>query len=81
MSLTAEQKQDRERRRKNAEKQARYRERALVDPDGLRLVRLQVLVGKTAYLEFSRAKKRMHCTNREAAEAAIRLLGKHTAKQ
>ena len=81
MGLTTEQKQDRDRRRKNAEKQARYRERALTDPEGLKLARLQVLVSKTAVAEFGRIKKRMRWTNREAAEAAISLLSKHTTKR
>ena len=81
MGLTTEQKQDRDRRRKNAAKQARYRERALIDPAGLGLVRLQVLVSKTSHAEFSRAKKRKQWTNQEAMEAAISLLSKYTAKQ
>ncbi len=62
----------------NAEKQARYRERALHDPDGLLLARVQVLVGPGAWAKLKRIRKRTGWTQREIFERAIALLDDQT---
>lgn len=62
----------------NAEKQARYRERALRDPDGLLLTRVQVLIGPHAAANLKRIRKRMGWTVREAIEHGIGLADQDT---
>ncbi|MHB8388545.1 MAG: hypothetical protein ACYDBH_03060 [Acidobacteriaceae bacterium] len=67
-------KQDRARRQANAAKQARYRHRALHDPDGLLLTRVQALIGPRAAADLRRIKKRTGWTQQEIFERAIALL-------
>jgi hypothetical protein len=55
----------------NAEKQRRYRERALKDPDGLLLTRLQVFLSSSADATLNRICERTGKTKREIVEAAI----------
>lgn len=55
----------------NAAKQRRYRERALKDPDGLLLTRLQVLLCPSADATLKRICERTGRTRREIVEAAI----------
>ena len=55
----------------NAEKQRRYRERALKDPDGLLLTRLQVMLSPTADATLKRICERTGQTKRQVIEAAI----------
>ena len=55
----------------NAEKQRRYRERALKDPDGLLLTRLQVMLSPSAAATLTRICERTGKTKREIVEAAI----------
>ena len=62
----------------NAEKQARFRERALHDPDGLLLSRVQVLVGPKGFADLKRIRKRTGWTLRETIEHAIALLDSET---
>ncbi len=71
-------KQDRARRRANAEKQARYRARALKDPDGLLLTRVQALIGPRAAGDLGRIKKRTGWTQQKIFERAIALLDDET---
>jgi hypothetical protein len=58
----------------NAEKQRRYRERALKDPDGLLLSRLQVLVGPSTHAQLERLSAATGWTKRQIVEEAIRIL-------
>lgn len=62
----------------NAEKQRRYRERALKDPDGLLLTRLQVLLSPSADATLTRICERTGKTKREIVEAAILALDGYT---
>ena len=56
----------------NAEKQARYRQRALMDPDGLLLYRVQILVGPGAWANLKRIRKRTGwAMRRELARAML----------
>ena len=48
----------------NAGKQARYRERALRDPDRLPLTRVRVLIGPRAAMDLVRIRKRTGWTSR-----------------
>ena len=48
----------------NAGKQARYRERALRDPDRLLLTRVRVLIGPRAAMDLVRIRKRTGWTSR-----------------
>ncbi len=65
----------------NAEKQARFRERALHDPDGLLLSRVQVLVGPGAYGKLKRIRKRTGWTLRETIERALGMLDDATLEE
>ncbi len=73
MPLTREEKQARDRRKANAEKQARYRYRALHDPDGLLLVKVSALVSAHAGKNLQRLRKRTGWTVRECVERGIKL--------
>ena len=55
----------------NTDKQRRYRERALKDPDGLLLTRLQVMLSPTADATLKRICERTGQTKREIVESAI----------
>lgn len=55
----------------NAEKQRRYRERTLKDPDALLLTRLQVMLSPAADLTLKRICQRTGKSKREVIEAAI----------
>ena len=55
----------------NTDKQRRYRERALKDPDGLLLTRLQVMLSPSADATLKRICERTGQTKREIVEAAI----------
>lgn len=55
----------------NAEKQRRYRERALKDPDGLLLTRLQVMLSPSADATLKRICERTGKTKRQVIEDAI----------
>ncbi len=58
----------------NAEKQRRYRERALRDPDGLLLTRLQVLIGPGTAGDLERIVGATGWTKRQVIEQALKLL-------
>jgi hypothetical protein len=58
----------------NAQKQARYRERALKDPDGLLLSRLQVMISPPAHAALERFCAATGKTKRQAVEEALRHL-------
>jgi|GEM_PF-5832395 hypothetical protein len=62
----------------NAEKQRRYRERALKDPDGLLLTRLQVLIGPSAAADLARIREATGWTQRQIVERAIAELARRT---
>ena len=81
MRLTTDEKLGRARRKRNAEKQARYRYRALKDPDGLLLTRVAVLVGPRAAADLKRIRKRTGWTLRETVERAVKLLDADTRGQ
>ncbi len=55
----------------NAERQRQYRERALKDPDGLILTRLQVMLSAHATACLSRIVKATGKNKREVVEAAL----------
>lgn len=55
----------------NAERQRRYRERALKDPDGALLARLQVFIGAHEAENLERICQQKGCTKRQAVERAI----------
>ena len=55
----------------NTDKQRRYRERALKDPDGLLLKRLQVMLSPSADATLKRMCERTGQTKRQVIEAAI----------
>jgi hypothetical protein len=59
-----------------AERQRRYRERALRDPDGDLLTRLQVMVGPHAAANLERICQREGLTRRQAVETAINELAR-----
>ncbi|WP_123101630.1 hypothetical protein [Acidithiobacillus sulfuriphilus] len=59
-----------------AQRQREYRDRAMRDPDGLLLTRLQVLVNAQAAAGLDRIVQATGWTKREAVEAAIKLLEK-----
>jgi len=73
MSLPAEEKRIRAARKANAEKQARFRYRALHDPDGLLLVKVSALVSAGAAANLKRLRKRTGWTVRECIERGIKL--------
>jgi len=60
----------------NAEKQARYRERALHDPDGLLLTRLQVMLSPQANRALERICQATGKNRREVVENALLRLEK-----
>ncbi len=60
----------------NAEKQRRYRERALRDPDGLLLTRLQVLIAPRTAGDLERIVSETGWTKRQVIEHAIKLLAR-----
>lgn len=55
----------------NRERQRRYRERALRDPEGLLLTRLQVMISPEADGCLSRICEKTGMTKREAIEKAL----------
>lgn len=55
----------------NAERQRRYRQRALRDPDGLLLTRLQVLISPPAAAALERIEARTGMTRRAIVERAL----------
>jgi len=58
----------------NKTRQKAYRERALKDPDGLLLTRLQVLIGPSCNADLGRVIQAKGWTKREAVERAIKML-------
>ena len=54
-----------------AERQRRYRERALKDPDGTLLTRLQVMLGPHAAANLKRICQRGDMSKRQVVERAI----------
>ncbi len=54
-----------------AERQRRYRERALRDPDGSLLTRLQVMLSPTATANLERIAAQTGQTKREVVETAL----------
>lgn len=62
----------------NAEKQRRYRERAMKDPDGLLLTRLQVMLSSSADATLKRISERTGKTKREIVESAILAFDSYT---
>lgn len=62
----------------NAEKQARYRQRALRDPKGHLLTRIQVLIGPEAVAQLRAVRRRTGWTLRECVERAIGMLERDT---
>ena len=60
-----------EQKTNNAERQRRYRERALRDPGGLRLVRLQVMLSAEANGCLKRICERTGKTKKEVVELAL----------
>lgn len=55
----------------NAERQRQYRERALKDPDGLLLTRLQVFISPQAQGSLTRVCESTGKTKREVVEVAL----------
>ena len=55
----------------NAERQRRYRHRALKDPEGTLLTRLQVMLGAHADASLSRIVAATGMTKKEAVERAV----------
>ena len=55
----------------NAERQRRYRERALKDPDGLLLTRLQVMLSPSADGALRRLADHTGLTKRQVVEQAL----------
>ena len=55
----------------NAERQRRYRERAMRDPEGLLLTRLQVLLSPSADGALRRLVEHTGSTKREVVEQAL----------
>ncbi len=62
----------------NAEKQRRFRQKALKDPDGLLLTRLQVLIGPGTAADLDRIVGATGWTKRRVIERAIKLLARET---
>lgn len=60
----------------NAERQQRYREKALKDPDGALLTRLQVFIAPHAAANLDRLCQQEGWTRRQAVETAINELAK-----
>ena len=57
--------------RSTAERQRRYRERALRDPDGSLLTRLQVMLSPTATANLERIAAQTGQTKRQVVETAL----------
>ncbi len=57
-----------------AERQAKYREKALKDPDGYLLVRVQTMLPSNAYANIERIQKATGMTRRQCIEKAINRL-------
>ena len=55
----------------NAERQRRFKHRALRDPDGTLLTRLEVLIGPSAAAQLDYMQRATGRTKREIVEAAI----------
>ena len=55
----------------NAERQRRFKHRALKDPDGTLLTRLEVLIGPSAAAQLDYLHKTTGRSKRELVEAAI----------
>ena len=60
----------------NAERQQRYRERALKDPDGALLTRLQVFIGAHEAANLEKICRATGSTKRQAVEQAINELAR-----
>ena len=61
-----------------AERQKRYRERALRDPDGTSITRLQTMLSPAAATDLSRITMMTGQTRRQVVERALRELAKTT---
>ena len=59
-----------------AERQKRYRERALRDPDGTLLTRLQTMLSPSAAADLARITMMTGQTRRQVVETALRELAK-----
>ena len=59
-----------------AERQKRYRERALRDPDGTLLTRLQVMLSPNAAANLERITTKTGQTKRQVVETALQELAK-----
>ena len=57
-----------------AERQAKYREKALKDPDGHLLVRVQTMLSPQAHANLKRLQKTTGLTQRQCIEQAINRL-------
>lgn len=68
-------------KQQNAERQRRYRQRALRDPEGLNLVRLQVMLSAEADASLSRIKEKTGKSKKEVVEMALVELEKSIATQ
>ncbi|MHB8408992.1 MAG: hypothetical protein ACYDHY_13020 [Acidiferrobacterales bacterium] len=79
MALPSEEKRLHERRKANAEKQARFRYRALHDPDGLLLVQVRALVSAHAAANLKRLRTRTGWTLRQCVERGIKLAYEESA--
>jgi len=79
MVLPREEKKLRAQRKANAEKQARFRYRALHDPDGLLLVQVRALVSAHAAANLKRLRKRTGWTLRQCIERGIELAHKESS--
>ncbi len=58
-------------KQKNAERQRRYRQRALKDPEGPRMVRLQVMLSVEAADSLERICEKTGKTKKEVVELAL----------
>lgn len=59
-----------------AERQAKYREKALKDPDGHLLARLQTMLSAQAHAKLGRLQAATRWTQRQCIEEAINRLAK-----
>lgn len=59
-----------------AERQARYRKRALKDPDGLLLTRINTMISPRASIKLQRLQKVTGLNQRECIEQAIEWFSK-----
>lgn len=79
MALSSEEKRLRAQRKANAEKQARFRYRALHDPDSLLRVQVRALVGAHAAANLKHLRKRTGWTLRQCLDRGITLAYKDSA--